>query len=356
MTSLLYYSISENLSKSEIIAIDKRVARDREEALTFVRQLPSKAKRKTQKVITVVGLGFVLVFSNVESVKAVGVNLPPQQTVVISSDCGASKLISPSKGEINSDIKLKIMMPSLSNSIGSIRIRTKSDLQNSQWLKEFISTIRGGDEEKLIRSIISKVSQDDWDIPSINKILKKLSEVTLEIGTNDKLLRILAELEKPVPKSLFAEGFKPLLPRHRKLNKVEENKYSSPSIEYLLDSTKCYGHREAYNMPRSVSENFETNAVEKLSKLSLRNTNFKKEYKNIKDLINEGIHPVNIGKNSAFVSATKVLIKKPEGRYLVDVSDTHAEIVGVSVRGNRKCMSKFKTLMNELYNLDLTGY
>ena len=152
-----------------------------------------------------------LVFSNIESAEAVGVILPPQQTVALSSDCGASKLISPSKGEIHSDIKLKIMMPSLSNSIGSIRIRTKSDFQNSQWLKEFISTLRGGreNEEELIRSIISKVSQDDWDIPSINKILKKLAEVTLEIETNDKLLRILAELEKPVPKSLFAEASVP---------------------------------------------------------------------------------------------------------------------------------------------------
>lgn len=66
-----------------------------------------------------------------------------------------------------------------------------------------MSGIRGGTDEKLIRSSISKVSEVDWDIPSINKILKKLAEVTLEIGTNDKLLRILAELEKPVPNSLL---------------------------------------------------------------------------------------------------------------------------------------------------------
>ena len=148
------------------------------------------------------------------------------------------------------------MMPSLSNPIGSVRIRTKSDLRNSQWIKEFVSAIRGGgDIEKLIKSIISKVSEADWDIPSINKILKKLAEVTLEIGTNDKLLRILAELEKPIAESsIFVEGLVPPLPRHRKLNEVEKNKCSSPSIEFLLDSTKCYGHREAYNMPRSVSE------------------------------------------------------------------------------------------------------
>ena len=52
----------------------------------------------------------------------------------------------------------------------------------------------------------------------------------------------------------------------------------------------------------------------------------------------------------------KVLVKKPEGRYIVDVSDTEAQIVGVSSRTNKKCMSKFETLMNKLYNLNIKGY
>ena len=100
------------------------------------------------------------------------------------------------------------------------------------------------------------------------------------------------------------------MPRHRKRNEVEKNKYSSPYIEFLLDSTKCYGDREAYNMPRSVSENFETNAVKKLSKASLKNP----------------------------------IVKKPEGRYLVEVSDSSAEIVEVSSPTNEKCMSRFKNI------------
>ena len=81
------------------------------------------------------------------------------------------------------DIEPKIIIPSFSKSIGSVR--TKSDLRNSEWIKEFVCGIRGGETEKLIKSIISKVSEADSDIPSINKILKKLAEVTLEIGTND---------------------------------------------------------------------------------------------------------------------------------------------------------------------------
>ena len=45
-----------------------------------------------------------------------------------------------------------------------------------------------------------------------------------------------------------------------------------------------------------------------------------------------------------------------EGRYLIDVSDTNAEIVGVSSRKTKKSMGKFKNLMNKLYDLNLEGY
>ena len=105
-----------------------------------------------------------------------------------------------------------------------------------------------------------------------------------------------------------------------------------------------------------MSENFETKAVKKLCKASLKNPRVKKEYKAVKDLLKKGVHPINLSEKSTYVSPTKVLVKKPEGRYLVEVSDTSAEIVGVSSRTNNKCMSRFKKLMNELYNLDLKGY
>lgn len=54
-------------------------------------------------------------------------------------------------------------------------------------------------------------------------ILNKLAKVTVEIGTNDKLLIILAELEKPIPQpSIFAEGWTNQLPRHSKRYEVEK--------------------------------------------------------------------------------------------------------------------------------------
>ena len=341
--------------------------RDREMVYGFVKTIPSNLKNKSKRAIISSVLGVSIWFSNVEASEAIGLSIRPTHTPVVrvqpsyqhDSKVQIAKLIPRKKDLIvyKSPKEILFLMPSLSKSIGSVR--TKSDLRNSQWIKEFVSGIRGGDNEKLIKSIISKVSEDDWDIPSINKLLKKLAEVTLEIGSNDKLMRILAELEKPIavsPLFVEVEGWVTQLPRHRKLNEVEKNKYSSPSIEFLLDSTKCYGHREAYNMPRSVSELFETNAVKNLAKISLKNPRVNKEYLEIKAQIEQGVHPVNLSNKSTYISSTKVLVKKPEGRYIVDVSDTEAQIVGVSSRTNKKSMGKFKNLMNKLYDLNLEGY
>jgi hypothetical protein len=93
-----------------------------------------------------------------------------------------------------------------------------------------------------------------------------------------------------------------------------------------------------------------------LYKEAMKNPRIKQEYQNIKNLLEEGIHPVNIGKNSAFVSSTKVLIKKGEARYIVDVSETTAEIVGVNSRKDARYIKKFESLMNIISNLDLKGY
>jgi hypothetical protein len=115
----------------------------------------------------------------------------------------------------------------------------------------------------------------------------------------------------------------------------------------LLDELKAFDLIEA---------GFDIVYVGKLCKASLKNPRMKKEYKAVTDQLKQGVHPVNLSERSTYVSPTKVLVKKPEGRYLVEVSDTSAEIVGVSSRTNDKCMARFKTLMNELYNLDLKGY
>ncbi len=147
--------------------------------------------------------------------------------------------------------------------------------------------------------------------------------------------------------------------RNRRQHEFEwkkKNPISTPSAASLFDVTKCYGRREGYDMPRVVSERFETNAVRKLAKTSLKNPLVKKEYGVVQDLLKEGVHPINLSEKSSYVSSTKVLVKKGEGRYIVDVSDTNADIVGISSRTNKKCMAKFEKLMNNLYGLNLEGY
>jgi len=110
------------------------------------------------------------------------------------------------------------------------------------------------------------------------------------------------------------------------------------------------------NAPRKINEKFESKAVKKLVKKALNNQDVKKEYDQIKKRIEEGVHPVNLSNKSTYISSTKVLVKKSEGRYIVDVSDTEAQIVGISSRTNEKSMVKFMNLMNKLYDLNLEGY
>ena len=48
MNSILYYSISSDLTKDEIIEIDKLVAKNREAVYLFLRKLPSNSKYKAK--------------------------------------------------------------------------------------------------------------------------------------------------------------------------------------------------------------------------------------------------------------------------------------------------------------------
>ena len=63
-------------------------------------------------------------------------------------------------------------------------------------------------------------------------------------------------------------------------------------------------------MLHSVSENFETNTVKKLSKASLKNPKLKKEYKAVKDLLEQGIHPINLSEKSTYVSPNFLILFK----------------------------------------------
>ena len=300
----------------------------------------------------------------------------PQQELVFRQE-SSNRLIQESNVSMSVETQPKILL-----------IKMKSDLKNSKWVEDWIVSLRGGNEvdENLIRSILSKVEESDLDVASINKILLKLGDSILSIASNEKLLRFLSELEKPFESklfdgqllpstdilgfaknveaqqhqsksssSVFAEGFTlPGLPRRRKkedfMNQLPPRKSSTPSAYSIFDSTRCYANREAYNMPREVTERFESKAVRKLAKTSLKNPALKKEYASIQKRIEAGIHPVNIGKKSTFVSADKVLIKAGEGRYLVEVGETKVDILGFTSCGDSKSIAKFKNLMNKMYD------
>ena len=106
-------------------------------SVLFVKNVTLDGKRKIFVIIVVM----TILFSDVKYAQAIGISISPQQTVVNTPYRDTSRLIKPSQIKINLDIKPKIMMPSLSNSIRSVRIRTKSDLQNSQWIKDRKSVV-----------------------------------------------------------------------------------------------------------------------------------------------------------------------------------------------------------------------
>ncbi len=187
----------------------------------------------SQEELDALGLG------NLDKKVTLVVKLPmpysSQSTLAIHEET-LNRLVQESKIPINIEQESKIVM-----------IRTSSDLTNRKWVKKFITLIKGGAQEldeELIKSILSKVAEYDLGVPSINKILKTVVEATLEIGSNDKLMRILGKLEKPMnpsvltgtpptealkildnlqdcqhesesSSSIFTEAFQPPLPRHR---------------------------------------------------------------------------------------------------------------------------------------------
>ena len=77
MSALLYYSISYGLTEDKIIEIDKRVAKDRELAYLFIKNLPSNSKDKTKRLFIYVMFLFQLGQPLVPYAAAVVMPLPP---------------------------------------------------------------------------------------------------------------------------------------------------------------------------------------------------------------------------------------------------------------------------------------
>ncbi len=76
MSSLLYYSISSDLTEDEKIKIDNQVDKNREEVFLFVTELRSNSKRKLKRLCIVVVLVGGLCLSDVQPSSAMGLSVP----------------------------------------------------------------------------------------------------------------------------------------------------------------------------------------------------------------------------------------------------------------------------------------
>ena len=77
MSSFLYYSISSDLIKDEILEIDKQVKKNREGIYLFVKELPSNSKVKAKKLFVYGMFLFQLGQPLVPCAAAVVMPLPP---------------------------------------------------------------------------------------------------------------------------------------------------------------------------------------------------------------------------------------------------------------------------------------
>jgi hypothetical protein len=91
-------------------------------------------------------------------------------------------------------------------------------------------------------------------------------DTTFKLVESDEFLKVLSELEKPFPKnSIFADFFGGFFAEAFVLNgPINEMCTPSTAIQRKLDYTRCYAYNDSNNKPRSVSEHFQTKAVEKL--------------------------------------------------------------------------------------------
>ena len=105
----------------------------------LIRNLPPNVKRKTKRLIIVISLATVVYFNGLEPVEAIGMSIPPQQTVVMSNQDNVI---------MNFQKQPKIMMKSLSKP-GQISLPISIYLMDERFLRtpevnKLIKNLRGG--------------------------------------------------------------------------------------------------------------------------------------------------------------------------------------------------------------------
>lgn len=110
--------------------------------------------------------------------------------------------------------------------------------------------------------------------------------------------------------------------------------------------------------PREVNEIFYKNNVQSLVDTALNNQEVKKEFGRIKQRLEDGINPIDIGQRSTNLpsagnSGNIVLIKASKGRYLVQVIENKVNILGIADRSNDQNTQTFKAVILSEYGIKL---
>ena len=163
MSSLLYYSISSDLTENEIIEVDRRVAKDREAVYLFFRELPSNSKRKVKRI----GLYIVFIFSIsqplVPCAAAVVMPLPPIAIHRLSPIEESRIRINKNYAQITTIPALKVDKIKLTNDQIKQFNNVALQLNNgSIKMEEAILQLRGGDGLTDVAAIIAFVIFMNW--------------------------------------------------------------------------------------------------------------------------------------------------------------------------------------------------
>jgi hypothetical protein len=107
---------------------------------------------------------------------------------------------------------------------------------------------------------------------------------------------------------------------------------------------------------RTVHEKFEAKPVKRLTNRALKNQRGKLEYQRIKNRLEKGALPTDLGSKSTHLGGNHYIIKGLHIRCVVAVHGDEIHILGLGARGNDQNMKTFQELMNETYGLTITGY
>jgi hypothetical protein len=163
MTSLLYYSISSNLTKNEVVKIDERVSKNREAAYLFVRKLPSNSKAKAERLFVHGMFIFQLGQPLVPCAAAVVMPLPP--TIHRLSPIEQDRILSNKNSypQIASIVESKVDKIRLTNDqIKQFDILAQELNHGSITMEEAILQIRGGDGLTDVVAVIAFVIFINW--------------------------------------------------------------------------------------------------------------------------------------------------------------------------------------------------